>query len=95
MDEWTGKASARDEFSRRALLQVDFGAVAGAAVGSHGRRQFRFAAKASRHRDAGRTQSGRGHPHAKKLSAVEAMGAYLDHIEAINPKVNAIVERPA
>src|SRR5436190_14665013 len=27
----------------------------------------------------------------KRLSAVEVMSAYLDHIEAVNPKVNAIV----
>src|SRR5436190_5509388 len=27
----------------------------------------------------------------KKLSAVEVMTAYLDHVEAVNPKVNAIV----
>lgn len=29
--------------------------------------------------------------HARTVSCVEVMGAYLDHIEAINPKVNAIV----
>src|SRR5690349_7551526 len=29
--------------------------------------------------------------HAKQVSCVEVMTAYLDHIEAINPKVNAIV----
>jgi amidase len=29
--------------------------------------------------------------HAKQLSCVEVMGAYLDHIDALNPKVNAIV----
>jgi amidase len=29
--------------------------------------------------------------HSRKLSCVEVMGAYLDHIERINPKVNAIV----
>ncbi|HEY2683717.1 MAG TPA: amidase [Steroidobacteraceae bacterium] len=29
--------------------------------------------------------------HAKRLSCVEVMGAYLDHIGRINPKVNAIV----
>ena len=29
--------------------------------------------------------------HARKLSCVEVMSAYLDHIERINPKVNAIV----
>ena len=29
---------------------------------------------------------------ARKVSCVEVMGAYLDHIEAINPRVNAIVE---
>jgi amidase len=28
---------------------------------------------------------------ARKLSCVEVMGAYLDHIDALNPKVNAIV----
>jgi amidase len=28
---------------------------------------------------------------ARQVSCVEVMGAYLDHIEAINPKVNAIV----
>lgn len=28
---------------------------------------------------------------AKKVSCAEMMGAYLDHIEAVNPKVNAIV----
>ena len=28
---------------------------------------------------------------SKKVSAVEVMGAYLDHIDAINPRVNAIV----
>jgi amidase len=29
--------------------------------------------------------------HAKQVSCVEVMGAYLDHIAALNPKVNAIV----
>src|ERR1700742_4665780 len=29
--------------------------------------------------------------HAKQVSCVEVMTAYLDHIEALNPKVNAIV----
>src|ERR1044071_1473294 len=29
--------------------------------------------------------------HGKKVSCVEVMGAYLDHIDALNPKVNAIV----
>src|SRR5262245_13289715 len=29
--------------------------------------------------------------HAKKVSCAEVMGAYLDHIDALNPKVNAIV----
>src|SRR5580704_10202940 len=29
--------------------------------------------------------------HARRLSCVEVMAAYLDHIERINPKVNAIV----
>ena len=29
--------------------------------------------------------------HTKQLSCVEAMTAYLDHIERLNPKVNAIV----
>ena len=27
----------------------------------------------------------------RKLSCVEVMSAYLDHIDALNPKVNAIV----
>ena len=27
----------------------------------------------------------------RKISCVEVMGAYLDHIERLNPKVNAIV----
>src|SRR5512139_3374356 len=29
--------------------------------------------------------------HARKVSCTEVMGAYLDHIDALNPKVNAIV----
>ena len=29
--------------------------------------------------------------HTRKISCVEVMTAYLDHIEALNPKVNAIV----
>src|SRR3974390_2475873 len=29
--------------------------------------------------------------HARKLSCVEVMSAYLEHIEAVNPRVNAIV----
>src|SRR4051812_31728821 len=28
---------------------------------------------------------------ARRVSCVEVMGAYLDHIERVNPKVNAIV----
>jgi len=28
---------------------------------------------------------------ARRVSCVEVMGAYLDHIETINPRVNAIV----
>ena len=36
--------------------------------------------------------------HSRQLSCVEIMTAYLDHIDTINPKVNAIValqDRPA
>ena len=29
--------------------------------------------------------------HARKISCVEVMNAYLDHVDALNPKVNAIV----
>ena len=29
--------------------------------------------------------------HKRKVSCAEVMGAYLDHIDAVNPKVNAIV----
>ena len=29
--------------------------------------------------------------HSRKISCVEVMGAYLDHIERVNPRVNAIV----
>ena len=29
--------------------------------------------------------------HAKQVSCAEVMSAYLDHIAALNPKVNAIV----
>jgi amidase len=32
---------------------------------------------------------------SKQVSCVEVMNAYLDHIDALNSKVNAIVSRPA
>ena len=80
---------AQTGLDRRALLQLTSGAVASAAVGAMAT-DSSAAAKASDivMMDA-RTLAAA--IRTRKLSAVEVMGAYLDHIEAINPKVNAIV----
>jgi amidase len=84
---------AQTGLDRRALLQLTSGAVASAAVGAMAT-DSSAAAKAPKNlsdivmMDA-RTLAAA--IRARKLSAVEVMDAYLDHIEAINPKVNAIV----
>ena len=32
--------------------------------------------------------------HAKQVSCIAVMGAYLDHIDALNPKLNAFAQAP-
>ena len=85
----TDELPTADGLDRRALLQLTSGAVAVAAVGAMAT-DSSAAAKASNivMMDARALAAA---IHTRKLSAVEVMGAYLDHIEAINPKVNAIV----
>jgi amidase len=76
------------KFDRRAILGLATGAVAGAAAPS-----FVTAATASRPSDIVMLDAGaladaiRG----RRIACVEVMTAYLDHIEKVNPQVNAIV----
>lgn len=75
--------------NRRSVLRLTTGAVAGAAVSG----VAKASAATARPSDivamdaVGLAKA----IHAKKVSCVEVMGAYLDQIERVNPKVNAIV----
>jgi len=77
------------EPDRRSVLRLATAAVAGAAVGGIGAP----VSAATRASDIV-TMDAVGLAKAirsKKVSCVEVMGAYLDHIDAVNPRVNAIV----
>src|SRR5690348_4190314 len=71
---------------RRRVLKMTGGAVAGAAL-SQGRAQ---AAPPSDIVGMSAVALAAA-IHARKVSCVEVIGAYLDHIERVNPAVNAIV----
>ena len=76
-----------DAPSRRSVLRMTTGAVAGAAAASLAGRAASKASDIVMMDAAGLA----GAIRAKRLSAVEVMTAYLDHIDATNPRVNAIV----
>ncbi len=75
---------ARQSLDRRAVLGLAGGLMAGAVTPAAG---------AARPSDIVRMDAGalRQAIRTKAVSCVEVMGAYLDHIGATNPKVNAIV----
>ena len=72
---------------RRVLLKMTSGAVAGAAVGAASAGNAAAASDIVK-LDAGALAKA---IQARKVSCVEVMDAYLDHIERVNPQVNAIV----
>lgn len=79
-----GDATANG-LDRRAVLGL--GAVAGAAVASGARAAVKGAGDITAMDAVGLQRAIR----ARQVSCVEVMGAYLDRIERLNPKVNAIV----
>ena len=74
---------------RRSVLKMTGGAVAGAAMGD----ASASAAEAAAPSDIVMLDAGALAKaiQARKVSCVEVMGAYLDHIDRANPHVNAIV----
>ncbi len=79
-------APGTDDLDRRSVLRLTTGALAGAATGGG-------AGAAARAPDIvmlDAVQLGAA-IQARRVSCVEVMGAYLDHIERLNPTVNAIV----
>ena len=82
-------APGADDLDRRSVLRLTTGALAGAAAGG----AAEAAGAAARAPDIvalDAVQLGAA-IQARRVSCVEVMGAYLDHIERINPTVNAIV----
>ena len=84
----TGKDTGKTAMSRREILSLAAGATVGAAM-------YADPAQSAERRvndivlmDATVLSKA---IHSRKVSCVEVMSAYLDHIEWINPKVNAIV----
>jgi amidase len=76
-----------DGLDRRSVLRITGGAVAGAAVAGGGKAAVATPSDIVM-LDAGALAKA---IQTRKVSCVEVMGAYLDHIDRINPHVNAIV----
>ncbi len=86
-DSDAGPASG--QLDRRSMLRLTSGAVAGAAASSMARTSSAATTAAEIvMMDAGPLARA---IRTRKISSVEVMGAYLDHIDAVNPKFNAIV----
>ena len=88
MDEIDGESSGATPH-RRSMLRLTTGAVAGVAVGG----VAKAATVSTRPSDivAMDAISLSRAIRTRKVSCVEVMDAYLDHVDAVNPKVNAIV----
>jgi len=80
-----GDTDDRRGFDRRELLGLAAGAAAGAAAVSANAAKAPADIVALSAHELSRAIA------ARRVSCVEVMGAYLDHIAAVNPKVNAIV----
>ena len=80
--------STEPKLDRRSVLSL-----AGAAVGASAASIAGSASAATQHSDVVMLDAGAlsNAIHTRQLSCVEVMTAYLDHIERLNPKVNAIV----
>ena len=90
-DEGEGEGQGQGQVDRRSFLGMATGAAVGAgAAAFSAAAQAAVAARSSElvMMDAAALAST---IHSRKVSCVEVMTAYLEHIERINPKVNAIV----